>query len=69
MSKGKSDEQAAVDQLDALQAVGELNAEQVNDLENVAMNSTNRDGRWLKHGAVAFDSAIRAAVNKYGDSQ
>ena len=69
MSKGKSDEQAAVDNLDALQAVGELNAEQVNDLENVAMNSTNRDGRWLKYGAVAFDSAVRAAVNKYGDSQ
>ena len=68
MSKGKSDEQSAVDQLDALQAAGELNAEQVNDLENVVMNCTNRDGRWLKYGLVAFDSAVRAAVNKYGEA-
>ena len=65
MSKGKSDEQVAVDQLDTLQASGELNAKQVNDLENVAMTNTNRDGRYSKNGQVAFESALRAAVNKY----
>ena len=67
MSKGRSDEQVAVDQLDSLQASGALNAKQVNDLENVAMTNSNRDGSWSKHGAVAFESALRAAVNKYGD--
>ena len=69
MSKGRSDEQVAVDQLDALQTAGELNAKQVNDLENVAMTSSNRDGSWSKNGQVAFDSALRAAINKYGESQ
>ena len=69
MSKGRSDEQVAVDQLDALQTAGELNAKQVNDLENVAMTNSNRDGSWSKNGQVAFDSALRAAVNKYGESQ
>ena len=69
MSKGRSDEQVAVDQLDALQTAGELNAKQVNDLENVAMTNSNRDGSWSKNGQVAFDSALRAAINKYGESQ
>jgi hypothetical protein len=69
MSKGRSDEQVAVDQLDALQTAGELNAKQVNDLENVAMTNSNRDGSWSKNGQVAFDSALRAAINKYGGSQ
>jgi len=68
MSKGKSDEQIAIDRLDALQAAGELNANQVNDLENVAMTNSNRDGTWSKNGLVAFDSALRAAVNKYGEA-
>ena len=69
MSKGRSDEQVAVDQLDALQTAGELNTKQVNDLENVAMTNSNRDGSWSKNGQVAFDSALRAAINKYGESQ
>ena len=67
MSTGRSDEQVAVDRLDELQAAGVLNAKQVNDLENVAMTNSNRDGSWSKNGAVAFDSAVRAAANKYGD--
>ena len=65
MSKGKSDEQIAIDKLDSLLQEGKLNAKQVNDLENVAMTNTNRDGRYSKNGQVAFESALRAAVNKY----
>ena len=64
-----SDEQNAVDQLDALLAEGVLNESQVNDLENVVATCCKGSGEWRKNtGEACFTSALRAAVNDYKES-
>ena len=63
-----TDEQRAVDKLDALLSEGVINEGQLNDLENVAMACTGGSGAWRKTGKTAFDSALRAAINDYEES-
>lgn len=63
-----SAEQKYADQIDALLEEGAINENQLNDLENVLMVLSNKQGDMGPNKCTAFESAVRAAVNKYPKS-
>lgn len=63
-----SAEEKYADQIDALLTEGAINENQLNDLENVLMVLSNKQGDMGPNKRTAFESAVRAAVNKYPKS-
>ena len=63
-----SAEEKYADQIDALLTEGAINENQHNDLENVLMVLAGARGAMGSNKRTAFESAVRAAVNKYPKS-